>query len=305
MRYHKGILFSIITLLLAGCELIVDVKVPYNGDQVVINGVQRNDSVWKVDLSRSQNILSSIRNIYFEIPNAEVFVYHPDGTTEKLEKVNYGIYKGVTKPSIGERYKVVVNATGFESVTAEMTMPWAVPITDVKFDSTNVQPSNNGGGITPFADVPFDVTFTDPGDQRNYYALKVFQWTVFKYNDENQNEHSDTLIQELPVWIQDPGLATKDERKFRFSDQIFNGKTSSIRAQTQFREIQEKIFRVDIWLMNLSEETFKYEETLQLQRDVTGDPFAQPVPVFSNVNGGLGIFSGNTISVKRYDRKID
>ena len=305
MNYHKIILFSIITVLLAGCELIVDVKVPYEGDKVVINGVQSNDSVWKVDLSRSQNILSVIRNQYFEIPNAEVLIYHPDGRTEKLEKVNYGIYKGTTKSSIGEKYKIVVNAIGFESVSAEMQMPFVVPIIDLKFDSTNVQPTNPGGGITPFADVPFDVTFGDPGDQKNYYSLKVFQWSVFKYVDGTQTEHIDTLIQEQTVWIQDPALVTRDERNYRFSDEVFNGKTHTVKAQTQFYQYQRRIFRVDVWLMNISEETFKYEQTLKLQRDVAGDPFAQPVPVFSNINGGLGIFSGNTISIKRYDQKID
>ncbi|MFT6867249.1 MAG: hypothetical protein ACJA08_002089 [Cyclobacteriaceae bacterium] len=57
----------------------------------------------------------------------------------------------------------------------------------------------------------------------------------------------------------------------------------------------------DFHIKKVSEEYYKYEQTSQLQFDIGGDPFSQPVPVFNNIENGFGIFAGyNGNSVKYY-----
>ena len=44
--------------------------------------------------------------------------------------------------------------------------------------------------------------------------------------------------------------------------------------------------------MAVSEDYFLYRKTVTLQNSVVDNPFAEPVPVHSNMTGGFGIFAG-------------
>lgn len=45
-------------------------------------------------------------------------------------------------------------------------------------------------------------------------------------------------------------------------------------------------------MKKVSEAYFLYKETYALQQSVDGDPFAEPVTVFNNIENGYGIFAG-------------
>ena len=45
-------------------------------------------------------------------------------------------------------------------------------------------------------------------------------------------------------------------------------------------------------LRNTTEEYYDYNYTRDLQISVENNPFAQPVQVFDNIEGGLGVFAG-------------
>ena len=52
------------------------------------------------------------------------------------------------------------------------------------------------------------------------------------------------------------------------------------------------VHTLHVLLRTTTEEYYNYNYTRDLQASVESNPFAQPVQVFDNIEGGLGIFAG-------------
>jgi hypothetical protein len=82
--------------------------------------------------------------------------------------------------------------------------------------------------------------------------------------------------------------------KMYLKDVNFRGKTKNISIFVANGSIGDNpppsqfswYFRID----NISENGYKYEKTQPLYDENEGNPFAEPVQVFTNVNNGNGIF---------------
>ena len=82
-------------------------------------------------------------------------------------------------------------------------------------------------------------------------------------------------------------------------DVSFDGKLHTMRLLGTFYGIDDNpinIVGLRLLVSHFGEELNKYSRSLRLQRNTLGDPFAQPVQVYSNVESGLGIFAGLTTS---------
>jgi hypothetical protein len=82
-----------------------------------------------------------------------------------------------------------------------------------------------------------------------------------------------------------------------FRDGLFAGTSHEIELDAFYYETGGNApTTIPVTLSTLSEDYVRYQQTLALQ-DVTGDnPFAEPVRIHSNVEGGLGAFAGYTSS---------
>jgi hypothetical protein len=66
------------------------------------------------------------------------------------------------------------------------------------------------------------------------------------------------------------------------------------------RDLPTEPRNLEIQLWNMSKELYDYQISLRVFNETSNNPFAEPLPVYSNVNGGLGIFAGyNASSVTR------
>lgn len=292
----------IVIIVLMSCELIVDVDVPYEGDRIVLNGVQRTDYPWAVDVSRSTYVLdNSYRYGFPPLPEAEVTVFGDDGSVLNLVGDTLGYFKHDSYPLPGHRYKIVARANGLPEVHSEMVMPNPVKIKSVEWDSSRV--SNDPNSYR--ADVTVNVTFDDPAEEKNYYAAFVeVSFTITYQRPTDPAPRTDSLTQRYEAQISDPAIATADEQKRRFSDGTFNGKTYTAPIRAQFYASPGyKFYRIDIQLVTISDECFRYEESKELYNATEGDPFAQPVQIYSNVENGFGVFAGTSADRKTYRLK--
>ena len=57
-----------------------------------------------------------------------------------------------------------------------------------------------------------------------------------------------------------------------------------------------KISGIRIYLHNISKSYYYYRTSLELYQNTSGNPFAQPVQVYSNIENGFGIFAGSQIT---------
>lgn len=285
------------------CELIVDVQVPYDGDRIVLNGVQRTGNPWTVELSRSLYILdNTYKNGFPWITSADVTVFGDDGSLLKLEHDTLGYYTHSSSPVEGRKYTIVAKAHGLPDVQAEMVMPKSVKIKEAKWDSTGV--SNDPNAF--FANLKLDLTFDDPAEEKNYYSVVVgVNFTITYQRPTDPAPRTDTAISYYNAYVLDPAISTNEEdRVTRFSDQSFNGKTYTAPLTAQFYASPGyKIFKIDLELTSISDECFKYDESRSLYNETDGDPFAQPVQIYSNVSNGFGVFGGNAVDRKSYNRK--
>ena len=57
-----------------------------------------------------------------------------------------------------------------------------------------------------------------------------------------------------------------------------------------------KTLGVRVYLHNISKSYYYYRTSLELYQSASGNPFAQPVQVYSNIENGFGVFAGSQIS---------
>lgn len=113
--------------------------------------------------------------------------------------------------------------------------------------------------------------FNDIKGEKNYYRFSAFL-TVY-YDGEPYNERLDFNDDLISDWGRD-------------------GKTieyTSIHAFSSFFETADSVF-LSCTLLDVDYEYYTYHNTLRKYNDYYSNPFAESVQVFSNINGGLGIF---------------
>jgi hypothetical protein len=301
MNVHspKNLLFGLLAVITStSCELIIDADVPYGRDHVVVNAIQEADSLWSVDLTRTRYILQPTWSNYQTIDNATVVVHKADGSSETLIAKGPGVYKGTTSPEIGKDYKITVDAPGLEFVEGSMTMPRRVKIIDIEWDSARMDDRGVACGCQR-ANVPFKITFTDPAGESNYYDVQVYVYSILNRQDTSGNLYADTIANFVQTYVKDPGIT--NDNISAFSDKAFDGKTHTI---PMIAEIilwnGGTYYKTEVRFTSSNEEFYRYNETLDLQYQVMGDPFAQPVQVFSNMSNGFGIFSGLATDVMEW-----
>src|SRR4051812_26207408 len=100
---HKSLF--IVLLLLMSCELVVDVKVPFDATKVVVNALQNPDMRWTVSVTRPNPVVGPDLYFFPPVNDAEVTIHNPDGSTESLEldrnELEGGVFKGKSRPQAG------------------------------------------------------------------------------------------------------------------------------------------------------------------------------------------------------------
>jgi hypothetical protein len=116
-----------------------------------------------------------------------------------------------------------------------------------------------------------ELLFSDESFNGNQYVLKL-------YMDEPIN-----LDSEFRTAID---LFTK---RYRYEEAIYDREGNVIREPGEPFEPEFTAFAL---LRTTTEEYYNYHYTRDLQASVESNPFAQPVQVFDNIEGGLGVFAG-------------
>ena len=161
-----------------------------------------------------------------------------------------------------------------------------------------------------------DVTINDPPGVENYYLLNMevnssyTQWrdTTVQYVDSlyhNGEWHyfvadSTYTLRDIFRFTDQPYIESPDlvveaitSNGILFSDQLIDGKEYSVRAVTNTESLRSADSAVvDIRLQSISESYYKYLRTRQKHYETKDNPFAVPVIVYSNVEGGTGFLGG-------------
>lgn len=280
-----------------GCDTVVKLDVPRDHSQLVVNSFFHPDSTFGITLSKSQFVLNS--GDFKKVSGATATLMDGEGNAlATLQEQEPGIYISNVKPQPGKTYEINVSKSGFKTVTAQNHVP---------ADSALMTKYEVERNANSFRSVRLSI-WIDDSQNKDYYQL-YGKHKITLYGEEIDTT---TYEQELFFSSDDPvfGKEISGKRRLFFDDTLFDGRTYKMNLNTNvgspqcspMSDVCDQKTEVTLFIRKVSEAYFKYTEARSLQDDVSENPFAEPVPVYDNIENGLGIFAGFRVS--KYQIKI-
>ncbi len=294
MKYLS--LFLIFVCL--GCETVVEINPPEYTPEPVATSFFSPDSVWSVTLHSSLGINAKGDTSTEYITDASVRIMDGSNMIEVLNYVGNGEYRANKGrlPASSTKYTLHVDLPGATSIQATSTAPPPVPFSDYSIEKVR----ETGG---PFSDNIYRLkaVFKDAPNP-NFYQIGIYQYIASGvdslYLRESVNElHPGwacgyVAAAETEIDIEGGGTTGSCGDTMVVTDRNFDGGTYPWSATV---EVSEEWGRSELLLVlsSLSEEYFEYQRTLE--HNLFLDPLLdEPINVYSNVRGGLGVFAGYT-----------
>ena len=289
------LIFSALTL--SNCTKEIEFDAQDIAPRIVVNSLFTNDSIWAAHISRSVGVLETTSYTTIDDANVNIFDANANLVTTLTHQGN-GLYTSPTglTPQANQSYTIEASASGYESVNASNSIPSAVPI----YQLDTVTSTNSDGETILEA----TITFQDPPNISNYYMLEVYVTGTWI----NEGEQDTIEIRE-PLQISCDDINVETVNRFNFGgfentylylmvkDQNFDGENYSLTFSViNYAELKDMDLFGEIRLVNTSEEYFNYLKSFNMYQRTINNPFATPVQVYSNVNNGMGIFAGGTLT---------
>ncbi len=324
---HIIYLFWLVLLGFSACETIVDVDIPKEDSRLEVNSFKGIDAPVSAEESQSKFVHSNepLREVF----DAEVVLLEDGQIVATLEEfpINSDIittpsgpYATDFVPSAGREYTLRVSKSGFDPVEATTLIAPPTPIANLRYDTIPAvfEEFDSTGNVTLVERPSLNQVWLgidDPGGEENFYEVLVQRYRTsfsFKEDDDGNFIITDTfrILAPVPLVSNDPIVDDNNDffegeeeaftsGAFMFSDEIFNGQlyTFNFRLDQFFGFVPEEESEYFITLRTLSEAQYRYILSVDLQRENQDNPFAEPVPVFNNVEGGYGIFAGYSADI--------
>jgi len=315
MKRIQFIMIALITLVLKSCYRDIDMEKYRPEPDLVLSGVVSADTNIMLSISRTKFFTDTSR--YEVIHDADVSLSVNGVFLEKMQWTTDesfyggGIYLSTYKPQTADIIRINAE-TKYGEVWVEETMPSKVLIEDVQFshkliyDHQGFMIDKNGNIIgAPTMEITYRITFTDNATQTNFYLIRI----------ENPS-HSFVGILDYsldPVFAEQVSVLDGlfGDRKIQgqggrsFTDKMINGQCYTIvvkEAQTSAIYDYAPALGRRILLYSITESFYQYLTTMQKASDAENSinlstfGFAEPVRIFTNIHGGLGI-----IATSQYD----
>ena len=180
----------------------------------------------------------------------------------------------------GFQYSIKAYAPGFEPVHSTTEIPKPSQITDLQITDIKIEPSH----LNDFKNIlHYKVTFNIEHQPTNRYYHLVF------YNVYGDNPTR---------YLVDPELSDKIPFIRNYDYGILIDRYDIPAGQPlEFSFVDWSIKNQDLQtvyveLRSITPDYYQYNSTLARQVIIRQDPFAEPIPIFNNIEGGFGNFSG-------------
>ena len=307
---NKTIILSTIIGLIflsIACEKVIEIDLEDAKIRIVANSILEPDSIVRVNVTRSRHILDNAAII--PLSDAIVKLYEADNYIGTLNYISQGNYEINYYPEIGKEYRIEVLHNDFDDVFSKTIIP---PV--VKLNYIDTVKSFNQDGYEVYN---FYANFTDPGAINNYYYLKMKNRYKIEVYDENiitidtLYVGPDTTIVNITqggtyyksleesLYYQSDDLIFEEYHPGSngqiFSDEIIDGKSYTLKTSVQHWSFYADTNTVIIELYAINKELYQYLISYSKHNEASGDPFAEPINVFTNIENGIGIFGGSSI----------
>lgn len=295
----KLILFLSVTsfLLFTNCTKEIEFDAQDIAPRIVVNSLFTNDSLWTANISRSVGVLETTS--YTSIEDADVSIFDGNGVqVTTLTNQGDGLYTSLTgaTPQADELYTIEVTAPGYTSVSATNRIP-----TTVQINSIDTVSSTNSDGENILETT---INFQDPSANENYYMVEVlvkgtlideFEGDTIEFREPLQISCNDINVETINRF--NSGGFENTYLYLMLKDENFDGEDYALTFSViNYAELKDLELFGEIRLVNTSEAYFNYLKSFNMYQSASGNPFATPVQVYSNVENGMGIFAGGTLT---------
>lgn len=291
------LLAGLLGLTLHGCTLRNEVSPDLLGidsSKIVVTGyLSPQDTLLSIRVTRTQTVVGdslSLLETGIIVPNAKVTLSEGDRSVVlPFYKVNppadsaYSINARLLPIVAGRTYKLTVETSAGERLSSTCTIPQAVLPKSITFDSLTQTQAR--GTIQRYF---IRARWQDPAEQANYYQVAgIFRYTPVLNVRENNYSN----------------LSFDDDKRGLFTDAgvdgtvmvsgraYLNPASSATNEQASFSD-QYGTADVIVNLMSVEQTYYRFQEAVIRQRRSRNNPFAEPVLIPSNIEGGLGCFAG-------------
>ena len=297
MRTIKLFSYILIPFLLSSCgedffDSITEVDIPEHEPQLVVhanfNPTFGEKYGYSVKLNHTLGILDTTK--YEAVEDAIVTLLEDNEIKMTFENyVNYGWYSSDAMTLLVEKnYTLKAESPTYGSLESTQQLPNRVPIITATYeaDAAVDRYGDRGDEIT--------IQFQDPAGEKNYYQIDI--WATYPFEGPDTNFINDNFwVYASPV---DPIL--DDLSRLYLTDVSFDGEMYTTRISIELMEAGQREIggaknlpaeRIRIKFTSISKDEYLFQKTLSAYRDNEDNPFAEPVVIHENVEGGSGIFT--------------
>jgi hypothetical protein len=272
----------LICICLMGVLHSCEKEIPYLGDDVdeqlvLVSYIEAGDNRVRCSLSSTASILNDDDIVYFT--NANVRVKKNGNVLGNALSMGDGWYELEVDVLVGDVFSIEASQNGYESVSAETT----VPAPPSNFESTELELIDDGYSGRYRASLSFD----DPVGA-DFYQLLVYEDSPFAQPYPIGFSTTNPIFQNEDVFGESEWYYNNDGF---FSDELFEGD----RAEFEI-DFYSGSGDVKIQVIRCSREFYLYQKSVIKYQQTSGDFFAQPVQIFSNVESGLGVVGAYAFS---------
>lgn len=310
------ILMGIVVLSLFGCEKELKIRPNDFPPMLVLNGVVEQDSLFKINVSRTGGLNESFLLGDLFVTDAAVKLFDGDVFLETMQHDSLGFYSSTCIAQKGHKYSIKVEKGDYPIAVANLdfsNMP-DFEISNVNSERTDSLftydiPEPGGEIVLMLFKINFDLTLSDNGDENNFYSFlgytKRQQIIHIHYNGEEEYvELSDFKYDEVGIgmvnwsdwnkyneYYYGTGIMGNPGYSFRaIDDNIFNGQNEAFDFISYFWTSEVSDFTVVV--KSYPESVVKYLESVELYQDIYDSPYSEPVNIYSNVENGVGFVCG-------------
>ena len=306
-------------LLIAACSIISCEKTLQFDDeglanQLVLNSIISSNKDFTASLTKSRSILENSYSGGGLMADGTLDIYL-NGELIKTENSPTGYFNtSEIKPKAGDSFRIVINSDG-KQLEAETVIPQKAEVISV--DTTTFKDQWNNKFMVYKAELK-DLEGDD------YYRILMTQERLvlnkntdgngaqkyYLYSYENSIQSGDPVFNSVYNNFGGDAFNTGPNNEYNiFPDDYFKGKNYIIQFRGNgygyggygyysdpysggYGNAETIYERNVVHVQHLSKEFYTYLKYLKLYNHYHDNPFAEPVPVYSNIKNGIGIFAG-------------
>ncbi len=307
----KTLQLSII-ILLSGCFKNIDIYDDEIFEPVlIVNSIVGPDAPFIVQVSKT-SVPKQLDSSVFVL-DAKVQVFENDqllGTLSLSGWIFGKVYMSDFDAKEGHTYTIKVEALD-KTIKKEVALPEKVSSVNISFSDTLLDIYSSENSFVNFScDSKLNITIDDPSG-KNYYMFDFYSYSYGFLYDEINDIVTDSILETHKEYY---SIYFKEE----FTDiqyvqgripYLFSYEDSPILNDDIFSE-QSFTFQPNLWfggtinpseenelvlyyrVFTISEDLFNYYVTVDKAQRAEGNPFVEPVNIYSNIENSYGIITG-------------